>query len=160
MVLAGEAGVGKTRLAEEGAYLAETAGARTARGPPAGTVLPSRCLLWSALLAAVDPHAAVSMPAASGSETDREGARAMWAHALVAHLQATTAGRPTVLVVDDVQWCDPLSLLALEVLGAAIGRMPVGLLLTLREDGAVRAGRPRPGDPPWSSPDRAAADER
>lgn len=139
MVLAGEAGVGKTRLAEEGAYLAETAGAHSAWATCWDSAAEPLSL-WSALLAAVDPQPAVSMPAPSGSETDREGARAMWTHALVAHLQATVAGRPTVLIVDDVQWCDPLSLVALEVLGAAIGRMPVGLLLTLRDDGATLPG--------------------
>lgn len=139
MVLAGEAGVGKTRLAEEGVYLAETGGALSAWASCWDSAAEPLSL-WSALLAAVDPYAAVAMPVPSGSEADREGARAMWTHALVAHLQAVTADRPTMLIVDDVQWCDPLSLLALEVLGAAIGRMPVALLLTLREDGVVPTG--------------------
>lgn len=88
-----------------------------------------------AMLAALDPHAATSMPAPPGSGADREGARAMWTHELVAHLEATTSERPTVLIVDDVQWCDPLSLLALEVLCVAILRMPIALLVTLRDDG-------------------------
>ena len=139
MVLVGEAGVGKTRLAEEGAYLAQSAGAHSA-WVACWDNAAEPLSLWSALLAATDPDALLSMPSPSGSETDREGARAMWTHALIAHLQATVAGRPTVLIVDDVQWCDPLSLLALEVLGAAIARMPVGLLLTLRDDGAALVG--------------------
>lgn len=139
MVLAGEAGVGKTRLAEEGAHLAESAGVHSAWAACWDSAAEPLSL-WSALLAAMDHNAAASMPAPPGSETDREGARAMWTHALVAHLRASAAGRPTLLIVDDVQWCDPLSLLALEVLGATIGRMPVALLLTLRDDGGVAAG--------------------
>jgi tetratricopeptide (TPR) repeat protein len=138
LVLAGEAGVGKTRLAEEGAYLAEAAGARSAWAACWDASEPLS--VWSALLAAVDPQAPVSMPAPPGSEADREGARAMWTHALVAHLEATVASRPTLLIVDDVQWCDPLSLFALEVLGTAIRRMPVALLLTLRVDGDPAPG--------------------
>lgn len=65
MVLAGEAGVGKTRLAEEGAYLAETAGAHSAWATCWDSAAEPLSL-WSALLAAVDPQPAVSMPAPLG----------------------------------------------------------------------------------------------
>jgi tetratricopeptide (TPR) repeat protein len=139
LVLAGEAGVGKTRLAEEGSHLADAAGARCAWAACWDSAAEPLSV-WSALLVAMDPQAAVSMPAPPGSDADREGARAMWTYALVAHLEATTAGHPTVLIVDDVQWCDPLSLFALEVLATAIRRMPVVLLLTLRDDGEVATG--------------------
>ncbi len=139
LVLAGDAGVGKTRLAEEVSYLADAAGARCAWAACWDSAAEPLSV-WSALLAAMDPQTAESMPAPPASEADREGARALWAHALVAHLEATTAGHPTLLIVDDVQWCDPLSLVALEVLGTAIRRMPVALLLTLREDGEVTPG--------------------
>jgi tetratricopeptide (TPR) repeat protein len=139
LVLAGEAGVGKTRLAEEGSFLADADGARSAWAACWDSAAEPLSV-WSALLAAMDPQAAVSVPAPPGSEADREGARAMWTHALVAHLEAATAGRPTVLIVDDVQWCDPLSLSAFEVLGTAIRRMPVALLLTLRDDGELAPG--------------------
>jgi tetratricopeptide (TPR) repeat protein len=135
MVLAGEAGVGKTRLAEECLSVAEAAGLQSAWAACWDSAAEPLSV-WSALLAGIDTRAAASMPERPGSGADREGARAMWTHQLVAHLVATTSGRPTMLVVDDVQWCDPLSLLALDVLASAILRLPIALLVTRREDGA------------------------
>ena len=56
MVLAGEAGVGKTRLAEEAADLAQTGGAHSA-STACWDGVAEPLSLWSALLASVDPFA-------------------------------------------------------------------------------------------------------
>ena len=141
VVLSGEAGAGKTRLAEEAAALASAEGLEVgwATGWGAGAAPLST---WSDLLAGVEPRLTPDVRAVSSAEeVDPETARAVFVRSLVAKLREAVRGRPVLLVVDDVQWCDPLSLHAVEVLVASIRSSPIGLLATLRDDGASSVAR-------------------
>jgi tetratricopeptide (TPR) repeat protein len=141
VVLSGEAGAGKTRLAEEAAALATDAGIEVAWATGWGDAA-APLSTWSDLVAVVDPK---RLPDTSrvlrASEVDPEAARSVFVRSLVAQLREAAGSRPVLLVVDDVQWCDPLSLHAIERLVASIRSWPVGVLVTLREDGTPALAR-------------------
>src|SRR6266545_3603430 len=116
VVLSGEAGAGKTRLAEEAAAFATAAGVAVAWATcwSNGAVPLST---WLDLQSMVDERGTMSpLPEAVSGEADPEVARAMLVRTLVARLRMAIGARPTLVVVDDLQWCDPLSLHAIEVL--------------------------------------------
>jgi tetratricopeptide (TPR) repeat protein len=134
VVLSGEAGAGKTRLAEEAAVMAAGAGVEvawatcwSAAAPPLST--------WLDLLAIVD-HQTVPTPppAPSPGEVDPEAARAQLIRGLVVQFRVAIGSRPTLLVLDDLQWCDALSLRAIEGLVGSSRASPIGLLATYRDD--------------------------
>ena len=135
VVLSGEAGAGKTRLAEEAAAFATAAGVAVAWATcwSNGAVPLST---WLDLQSMVDERGTMSpLPEAVSGEADPEVARAMLVRTLVARLRMAIGARPTLVVVDDLQWCDPLSLHAIEVLVGSLRASPVGLVATFREDG-------------------------
>ena len=133
VVLSGEAGAGKTRLAEEAAAFATTAGVAVAwatcwsnGAAPLST--------WLDLQSMVDEPGTPPVSEPASYEADPEAARAILVRTLVARLRMAIGARPT-LVVDDLQWCDPLSLHAIEVLVGSLRASPIGLVATFREDG-------------------------
>lgn len=140
LVLSGEAGAGKTRLAEEAVRLATDAGIAVAWATCwSDDAAPLSA--WSDLLAAVDEQATpTSSPQGSAVEANPEAARALLIRSLVSQMRKTTSGRPTLLVVDDLQWCDPLSLRAVEALSVSLQTSPIALLATFRGDGHAAAG--------------------
>jgi tetratricopeptide (TPR) repeat protein len=139
LVLSGDAGAGKTTLAEEAVLLARARGIeigwascwRSAAAPLS---------VWTDLVADAGVDSA-SMPAAAGSDTDPEGARAAWVRAVARHVLDALHARPTLLVVDDLQWADPLSLHAVEALAGLLRSRAVGLLCTIRDEGTGASGR-------------------
>jgi predicted ATPase len=70
------------------------------------------------------------------SEVGPDAARAGLVRSLVAQLREAVGSRPLLLIVDDAQWCDTLSLSAIERLVASLRSWSIGVLATLRDDGA------------------------
>jgi DNA-binding SARP family transcriptional activator/predicted ATPase len=150
VVLAGEAGIGKTRLAGDFVAWARGRGssAATARAVEGETGLAFACaieLLRSALAAGsgdVDPAAAGEaarlLPELGTPPTptlDGPGAQARFLDGVARVLFESTLGRrPGVIVVDDVHWADASSLEALAFLGRRLRGRPVLLLLTWRPE--------------------------
>jgi AAA ATPase domain len=133
VLLSGEAGAGKTRLAEEGAALADAAQISVAWVSCwASTAAPLS--VWLDLVAAVDVAHASPHRDPDRDELDPELARAALVRQLVAEMREALAGRSTLLVVDDLQWCDPLSLRAIDVLISSLRTLPVGLVAKSRDD--------------------------
>ena len=163
VLLAGEAGIGKTRLASEVATAASRHGAWTAwgRGTEVEGAPPSwfwtqviRALLAAGeaeeLRRALGPGAAdiaqiVPEVAELAGEiarpwpTDPAAARFRLYEAVVAFLTRLAARRPLVLVLDDLQWADAPSLELTELLVQKLPDIPVLMVVTYREREAAAA---------------------
>lgn len=146
VLVAGDAGVGKTRLAE---HVAADSGARVLWGrarqgaaTPYGPVVSALRSLLRADDRALDGcgplrgHLALLLPelgepaAVSDRPTLFEAVRAALAH--VARQETT------VLVLDDLQWSDEATLELLPALAESVGELPLLVLGTFRSDGLPR----------------------
>jgi DNA-binding CsgD family transcriptional regulator len=145
LLLSGEAGVGKTRLAEEAAAVAPGPvlwGAASSRGgAPYGPVVAAlRSHLRAepegfAELRVLLPHLAVLLPelgpaAASDRATIFEAVRR--------GLEHIARDRAVLVVLDDLQWSDEATLALLAALAPALAEMPVLVLGAYRADGLPR----------------------
>ncbi len=156
VVLLGEPGIGKTRLAAAAAAHAHEAGALVvlARCPPEASIAfepwvraigeialgQDRVALAAAAgaeLAALVPELAEHAPArAAGASTDTlvaEGARYRLLRGVGAALAHAAAERPVCIVLDDAHWCDPAST---QVLSEILERAPfarLALVVTARD---------------------------
>jgi len=137
IVIGGEAGVGKTALAEE--LLREVA--------TVGTVLIGRCYdlietppygPWREALAALPtllshPALPSALVSADGDGVIVAGWEATFAQARAA-LAARAVERPLAILLDDLQWADPASLDLLRALGRHLVGLPILLLATCRDE--------------------------
>jgi DNA-binding SARP family transcriptional activator/tetratricopeptide (TPR) repeat protein len=152
MFLAGDAGIGKSRLVSELAMTFAEQGGRTlfgvtsdpeaapyepivdALGRSATLVLESRIdVIWLATLAQLVPALLAGrpdLPVPEPLDAQRAQQRLMEAIArIVEHLART---RPLLLVLEDVHWAQAATLEAIEGLGRRIGTLPVFIVLTYR----------------------------
>jgi predicted ATPase/DNA-binding SARP family transcriptional activator len=139
MLLMGEAGIGKTRLASEFVAWARVQGAEVLRGHAfeAGGRLPYQPLvealrrrleaenapedllddLWLAELARLLPELRVRYPDLPASTEDELTAKGRLFEAVARLLEALAKLAPLVLLLDDLQWVDEASLDLLRYLG-------------------------------------------
>lgn len=150
VLLAGEAGVGKSSLAREAATLAESSlwgaaseGATASYGP---LVAALRSRLRSEPEALADcgpllPHLALLLPELGqpAAESDRatifESIRCALAH--------LGDEAPALVVLDDLQWSDDTTLELLAALAEPLRQMPVLVIAAYRSDGLPREHRLR-----------------
>ncbi|HEY9084822.1 MAG TPA: AAA family ATPase [Candidatus Tyrphobacter sp.] len=154
VIISGEAGIGKTRLAREIAVIAQSEGARILWGvtQPGGrpydaiaeAIEQSVGLFaslelerpWLDALAALVPSlrdvvgAGIPLPIAPEREQHR------LIDAIVHAVTAIATSRPTVLVLEDVQWASTASSLAIERLVGAAAGTSLLVILTHRDDEA------------------------
>jgi len=135
VLVSGEAGIGKTRFAEEAAGLAERTGAAVAWGQCTEEEGAPPFLPWSQVfrqLAAVAPR-----PRALDwrNSAAHDGSRfQLFEEALEAlHHVATT--RPLLVVLDDLQWADSASLNLLRYAASHLPSIPALVVATHREAG-------------------------
>lgn len=123
ILIGGEAGIGKSRLAQELIGRARAAGLRTGWG--GWEVAPSPALwAWS-----------TALDQATGQPLDLETAGNDAAAASFRQAQRVLellAGAPTLLVLDDVQWADAESLRLLARVAWGLRSVPAVLVVTLR----------------------------
>jgi DNA-binding SARP family transcriptional activator len=125
LLIAGEAGIGKTRLAEELIELAASSGARTAatrcyagegrlpyapiiawlRGDAVQAAIKTLEPAWVTEIARLHPAVLRERPDVTPPEPRLESWQRSAFFEALAHVFAAAA--PLLLVVDDVQWCDP-----------------------------------------------------
>jgi DNA-binding CsgD family transcriptional regulator len=137
VVVAGAAGIGKSRLLAEAGRQAAAAGLLVAAG---GADELDRATSWGMLLRALaSSNPPIMTPADLESLRGLTDQRLAVAERMRAAVEQAAATRPLLIVLDDLQWADPASLLALGSLPAALFSYPVGWLLALRPWPAVPA---------------------
>jgi len=130
VVVEGAAGIGKSRLLAEASEHAATAGLLVATG---GADELDQVTSWGLLLRALSSSDPPVMTSADlDSLRDLTDQRLAVVERMRAVLEQAAASRPLLVVLDDLQWADPATLLALGSLPAALFSYPVGWLLALR----------------------------
>jgi hypothetical protein len=134
----GEAGMGKSTLADWLVVHAKSVGLRTARSSCSAAGMP---VLWSwrRVLDALDLAPPWRTAGVDPAPEDRE----LVAAAVVEAIAAVALRQPMVVVVEDLHWSDPASLLVTRAVAEAVAAMPVLLLLTCRDDPFDGAGQIR-----------------
>ena len=154
VLVGGEAGIGKTRLANELALLASTQGGRIVRGTTSSPEqVPYQPLvealrdalpllasidvrpIWLAAVAAVVPELALrrtDLPALPAIDAARERARLF--EGLAAVVQGLSHERPLLVVLEDLQWSGEATLLAIEYLARRAAALPVLIVATYRNE--------------------------
>jgi DNA-binding CsgD family transcriptional regulator len=145
IVVTGEAGIGKTRVVAEGLGDAVGLGARVFQG--AADELEQRRPFGVIADCLATGHSATERARAAVAGLLREdpgaGAGEAWfgdtpqaefrvVEAVVALVEELSARGPVVLVVEDLQWADPSTLLVLHRLGRRTGQLPLLLVATAR----------------------------
>jgi DNA-binding CsgD family transcriptional regulator len=141
LLVAGEAGVGKTRLAEEvmaGADARFLRGAAGSAGPAYGPIVAAlRAYLRAAPAGLAScgplrPHLALVLPELG--EATRESDRATLLEAIRCAFETIAADGPALVLLDDLQWSDAATLEALAALAAALREMPMLVVAAYRSD--------------------------
>jgi predicted ATPase len=146
VLLGGDAGVGKTRLAEEVATAADATFLRGAASPAAPPYCPVIGALRHHLRRVPDAlddcgrlrgHLALLLPelgdAVAGSD------RATLFESIRCALATIAGRRPTIILLDDLQWSDDATLELLAALASTVGDLPVFLIAAYRTDEVPRA---------------------
>jgi DNA-binding SARP family transcriptional activator len=144
VILEGEPGIGKTRLAEEVAAVAQTRGMTVLWGRAfEGGAAPA---LWPWLpplraladLAPAGSEVAPDLrrllaPAGDPASTSNDPGRYVVFEGVVSLVAACAVQRPVVILLDDIQWADRASLELLRLVGDRLRDEPVLLVCTVRE---------------------------
>ena len=148
VLLSGEAGVGKTRFAEEALAGRQAAFVRGAAGPAAPAYAPIvgalRALLRERDVALDGPlrsHLALLLPELG--EAPAEGDRAALYEAIRGALEKAAAEGPVLVLLDDLQWSDDATLELLAVLAPWLCDLPLLVVGAYRSDEVPRTHRLR-----------------
>lgn len=128
-LVAGEAGMGKSTLAEAVATHAERSGCRVVRGWCGSGDKPPYWP-WRMVLDVLDPGHPLSGPVPQGVD------RAQLFSAVAATLTSAAFPGPLLVIVEDLHWADVPSLALLDSLLPQVRAAPVLMLLTAREEAA------------------------
>jgi hypothetical protein len=129
VLLLGEAGMGKSMLADWLVSQAEQAGMRVARGACSAAGMPP-LWPWRRSLAAVGLELPWREEHVAAGPSDREFVAA----AIVATVAAAAGRQPLLLVLEDMHWSDPVSVLVAQAAAEAVAALPLALLLTCRDE--------------------------
>jgi DNA-binding SARP family transcriptional activator len=159
VTIAGEAGIGKSRLASEFALTAEVQGGRVMRGgtsdpesapyqalaeafrgiAPLLASLPVQPI-WLGAIAQVVPELRSripDLPKPPSVDPDRERGRLFEAFAIC--LEALSKPRPLVLVLEDMHWAGEASIAALQYIGRKLAAEPIIVIATYRDEEVNRS---------------------
>lgn len=152
IVLLGEAGAGKSRLARVAVEVAHAGGATvlTGRSVPGPSPVPYRPLTEALLGAFRDTgppddaalegflgHLSRLVPPWRSNAVSADESPVLLAEAVVRLLVAHGGDTGSVLLLEDVQWADPETLAVLDYLADALRTEPVLCVATSRPDGAA-----------------------
>lgn len=153
LLIGGEAGIGKTRLANELALLANTQGGRVLRGTTSSpeqvpyqpivealrdalaflTTVEVRPI-WLSAVTALVPELALrtDLPALPAIDAERERSRLL--EGLAALVQGLSRQRPLLVILEDLQWAGEATLFALEYLARRVAAFPALIVATYRNE--------------------------
>ena len=123
VLLTGEAGIGKTRLADEAVREAGTDGIRVLRGE-ADSAVRRPMELWRGVYRALG-NVPAGDPALPAEERRWEFLESL--------AEALRSAAPALVVLEDLHWADPTALWVLEHLPRALGQAQVAMLATSRD---------------------------
>ncbi|MGY1741226.1 MULTISPECIES: BTAD domain-containing putative transcriptional regulator [unclassified Blastococcus] len=130
VVVGGEAGIGKTRLAEAAAEVARAAGWAVAWSRCADDAGAPALWPWTQVLQALGQERL-----APTTEDDADDARYRLFEDLCSRLSAAAARQPLLVVLDDLQGADTTSVQLLSLVARHLPRLPLLLLVTVRDVG-------------------------
>lgn len=135
LVLAGEAGIGKSRVADELAGIARMQGGRVLIGfttiPEPRPYAPFMdALEGGAAYVTPETLAALRAPEESGDERDQT----RWLERFSKALREMARTRPVLVVLEDVHWCGAATLVLLEFVARRIAQSAVLIVATAREE--------------------------
>ncbi|WP_260478445.1 AAA family ATPase [Nonomuraea sp. WAC 01424] len=125
-LIQGSPGIGKTRLLTEARHMAEETGLRVIHGggDPDGQTIP-----FGALLGALHSGPGQIIPA----DAIQAAPATYWLlQELHEHLERAALAAPLVIALDDLQWCDEGTLLALRTLPQRLSLHPIVWILAAR----------------------------
>ncbi|MFI7455416.1 AAA family ATPase [Nonomuraea sp. NPDC049714] len=127
VLIQGSPGIGKTRLLTEARHMAEEAELHVIHGggDPDGQTIP-----FGALLSALHSGPGQVIPAQAAPATSAE--RYWLLQELHEHLERAALLAPLVIAIDDLQWCDEGTLLALRTLPQRLSLHPIAWILAAR----------------------------
>ncbi|WP_192809504.1 AfsR/SARP family transcriptional regulator [Actinomadura rudentiformis] len=138
LLVTGEAGIGKSRLAREIAEQAVARGFRVAQGGCVDGTAPA-FWPWIQVLRDAGADPALLSSEVPGESADPDAALYDLYERVVAALAGSGGGGPLMVVLEDLHWADVSSLRLLAYVADAIARRPVLIVATLRAE---------PGDHP------------
>jgi len=129
VLLLGEAGMGKSVLADWLAWQAREAGMQVARGACSAAGMPP---LWPWLRSMAG--LGLELPQFSDATITGPADRELMAASIVEKLAASAASQPLLIVLEDLHWSDPVSVLVSRAVAEAATPIPLMLLLTCRDE--------------------------
>ncbi|WP_073839799.1 helix-turn-helix transcriptional regulator [Micromonospora sp. CB01531] len=139
VLIQGVPGIGKSRLLAEAHRRAEAAGLRVLNGSgdPEARIIP-----FGSLLDLFLSTAGSALPAFTTDDNAPTASRGYWLlQDIQEHLERAALSAPLVIVLDDLQWCDESTLLALRTLPARLSSYPILWLLAARTGPSSPAAR-------------------
>ncbi|MGY1702099.1 BTAD domain-containing putative transcriptional regulator [Geodermatophilus sp. SYSU D00766] len=133
VVLGGEAGIGKTRLAEAVAAMSRAAGWAVAESRCADDAGAPPLWPWTQVFEQLGQQPPA--PVAEDGETDADAARFRLFQDVRARLVAAAGSRPVLVVLDDLQGADETSVQLLGLLARHLPRVPLLVVVTVRSVG-------------------------
>lgn len=155
LLVSGEAGIGKSRIARELRLIAESQGARVLQGSTASPESTPYQSIVDAFRSALPIVATVDLkpaarsafsllvpelgeaPALVSKELDSEAARLALLDAIALMLAGLAKPRPVLFIMEDLHWAGGATLSAIEYLARRVARKPVLLLATYRDEEAA-----------------------
>ncbi len=146
VLLCGNAGSGKTRLAVEAAHSEDTRFVRGAATPACAPFGPITAALRSYLrqvpegllgCGPLKPHLALLLPELGEGRESKD--RATLFEAIRCGLVEMASSRPATLLLDDLAWSDEATLEFLGALAPSLGQMPLLVVASYRSDELHRA---------------------
>jgi hypothetical protein len=103
---------------------------------------------WRRSLAAIGLELPWREERAAAGPSDRE----LVAAAIVETVAAAAARQPLLVVLEDMHWSDPVSVLVAQAAAEAVAGLPLALLLTCRDECDEAAHEVRDRPVPWARP--------